>query len=176
MDYLVRCTTFRSRDSPATVQHDHMVELQSFGAMGGEQQQSSLATTYIPAPFGQPLDEVIYRSFPATSLQLMLFDSLPQQVVPRIGGTRFNPIPERDGGDHAGPRSRSHLTKVRISRRRQKPGISSFPICAGILCASQNARTGTKYSHSRAITAQRDQSQSGASAARRNSSAMTPRA
>ncbi len=75
-----------------------------------------------------------------------------------------------------GSRLRSHSMNTRVSRRRQKPGISSFPICAGISCNSQNARTGTRYSHSRAITAQRDQSQSGDRFLRRSSSAMAVRA
>ena len=45
---------------PTTIQHDHVVELQALGAMGGQQQQSALTATYIPRPFGQPLDEAVH--------------------------------------------------------------------------------------------------------------------
>ena len=59
-----------------------MVELQALGAMGGQQQQPSLAAAHIPSPFGQPFDEVVHRCFRATGLQLVLSYGFSQQLDP----------------------------------------------------------------------------------------------
>ncbi|MDV7400417.1 hypothetical protein RZS08_53875, partial [Arthrospira platensis SPKY1] len=54
---------------PATVQHCYMVEFQSLGPMGGEQQQSGWPPPYFPAPFGQPLRKMTARQLRATGFQ-----------------------------------------------------------------------------------------------------------
>ena len=46
---------------PATIEHHHMIELQSLGAVRGHQQESALAAAHVPSPLCQPLDEVLHR-------------------------------------------------------------------------------------------------------------------
>ena len=74
---------------PAAVQCGHMIELQTLCAVRGQQQKAALAPANVTPPFGQPLDEVAHRGFPAAGFQRVLVDGLAQQVVPRAGGFRL---------------------------------------------------------------------------------------
>ena len=67
---------------PAAVQHGHVVELQSLGAVRGQQQEPVLAPADVAAPVRQPFDDVIHRHLTAAGLQRVLVDGLAQQVVP----------------------------------------------------------------------------------------------
>ena len=77
---------------PTAVQHGHMVELESLGAVGGQQQEPALPPAYVASPLGQPFDEVAHRRFRAAALQSVFFDGLPQELVPGTGRVRFRPI------------------------------------------------------------------------------------
>ena len=66
-----------------------MIELQTLGAVRGQQQKPALAPANVPAPFGQPLDEVARRGFPAAGFKRVLVDGLAQQVVPWAGRFRL---------------------------------------------------------------------------------------
>ena len=69
---------------PASVQHHDMVELQSLGAMGGQQQKATLAATRFPAPFGQPFNEMVYWHLRATGLYRVVRHGLLQEFGPRV--------------------------------------------------------------------------------------------
>ena len=66
-----------------------MIELQPLGAVRGQQQKPTLAPANVTPPFGQPLDEVTHRGFPAAGFQRVLVNGLAQQVVPGAGGFRL---------------------------------------------------------------------------------------
>ena len=76
---------------PTAVQHGHVIELQSLGAVGGQQQEPALTPAYVPSPLGQPFDEVAHRRFTAAGFQCVFVDGLPQELVPRTGRMRFGP-------------------------------------------------------------------------------------
>ena len=67
---------------PSPIQHGHMVKLQTFGPVGGHQQQALLPLAHVPAPLRQPFDAVGHRGFPATGLQLVIRDGLLEQGIP----------------------------------------------------------------------------------------------
>jgi len=113
---------------PVAVEHDHMIELESFGAVRSEQQQSGLPTTRFAGPFGEPVEKVgEWRCAPAVSMS-------------------YSPTAS-DSNTHKGPLScvrsqrrstavsasapecwRAQRTKAWVSRSRQTGGNSS-PAC-----------------------------------------------
>ena len=68
---------------PAVIKHNHVVELQALGAMGGQQHEPALAATQFLSPLGQPFDEVVPRIFRATGLQRVFGFAFLQQFGPR---------------------------------------------------------------------------------------------
>ena len=78
---------------PAAVKHGDVVELQSLGAVRGQQQEPVLAPADVAAPGRQPFDHVIHRHLAAPGLQRVLVDGQSQQVVPGVGRPGFGPLP-----------------------------------------------------------------------------------
>ena len=76
---------------PAAIKDGDMVELQPLGTVAGQQQKSVLAPAYLATPLGQPFDHVVHRHVAAAGLQGVLFDGLPQQVVPATRRAFLNP-------------------------------------------------------------------------------------
>ena len=68
---------------PTSVQHHDMVELQTLGAMGGQQQKATLSATCFPAPIGHPFNEMVYRHLRAAGLYRVVRAGLLQEFGPR---------------------------------------------------------------------------------------------
>jgi len=54
---------------PVAVEYDDVIELQAFGPMRGEKQQTGLPASCFPPPFGQPIQKMFDRPFRITCFE-----------------------------------------------------------------------------------------------------------
>ena len=82
-----------------------MIELQTLGPVGGQQQQPVLPAAGIPSPLGKPLLEVDQRRGGPAGLGVVLVDRVGQQLDPWSARLAVAPRRARRVPDQAGPAS-----------------------------------------------------------------------